>query len=59
LAGAAPIVDGGSGNRGFFLFVSILALIITTTLLFMLVLNVQNAVLQNRWPLIVTHGKNF
>jgi len=52
LDGAAPAVPGGSGQKGFFLFVSILALIITTILLILAVLNIQNMFLKNRWPFI-------
>jgi len=52
LCGAAPLVDGGSGQKGFFLFVSILALIVTTILFILFVLNINNMLLKNRWPLI-------
>jgi hypothetical protein len=43
---------GGSGNKGFFLFVSILALIITFLLLVLGVLNVQKTYWPSRWPFI-------
>ncbi|UJR28772.1 hypothetical protein I4U23_009998 [Adineta vaga] len=52
LAGAAPICDGTSGKRGFYLFVSIVGLIITFILLILNLLNVPNVVLRGRWPLI-------
>jgi hypothetical protein len=54
LCGAASPVDGGSGNKGFFLFVSILALIVTFVLFVMAILNIQNILLKGRWPLIVS-----
>lgn len=53
LCGAASAVLGGSGHKGFFLFVSILALIITFVLIIIMLLNVQAVLLRGRWPLIV------
>ncbi|CAF1457868.1 unnamed protein product [Adineta ricciae] len=52
LAGAAPVYDSTAGNRSFYLFVSILALIITFVLLILGLLNVHNVVLRGRWPII-------
>ncbi len=54
MAGAAPVVDGSSGNRAFFLFVSILALIITTVLLVLSLINITNTFFRGRWPLVVS-----
>ncbi|CAF1506519.1 unnamed protein product [Adineta steineri] len=53
LAGAGPAVDSvTTGQRGFFLFVSIVALIITTVLLVLGLLNIHNVFLTGRWPII-------
>lgn len=52
LCGAASGVVGGSGHRGFFLFVSILALIITFFIIIIMLLNVQAVLLRGRWPMI-------
>jgi len=54
LAGAAPVVDGHSGNRAFFLFVSILALIITLVLLALALINIPNTFLIRYWPFAVS-----
>jgi len=54
LAGAASVVDGSSGNRAFFLFVSILALIITTVLLVLALINIPNTFVIRYWPLGVS-----
>jgi hypothetical protein len=53
LSGAAPTLYNGSGQKGFFLFVCILALIVTTALFVLAVLNIQNMFLKDYWPLIV------
>ncbi len=54
MAGAASVVDGSSGNRAFFLFVSILALIITTVLLVLALINIPNTFVIRYWPLGVS-----
>ncbi|CAF3953368.1 unnamed protein product [Rotaria magnacalcarata] len=41
LCGAAPTIDGSSGNKGFFLFVSILALILTFALFIIFIFNIN------------------
>jgi hypothetical protein len=49
------------GQKGFFTFVAALAIIITTILFILAMLNIQGVCIPTRWPLIVNEflDKNF
>ena len=49
------MVEGGSGHKGFFIFVAVFALIGTLIIFILAVLNIRSMVLRDRWPLIVTN----
>ena len=55
LGAAAPLVINGSGHKGFFLFVAVLSIIVTTILLILCLLNVQNKFLSRYWSVIVSY----
>ena len=55
LCAAAPTFSGYVGNRGFFIVVALLALVVTTFILLMAMLNIQAVCIPERWPLMVSN----
>ncbi|UJR20806.1 hypothetical protein I4U23_023918 [Adineta vaga] len=51
LGGVAPSLTF-TGHKGFFLFVAVLAIVITTFLILLAVINLQAVCIPERWPLI-------
>lgn len=49
LSAAAPIIDGYSGNRGFFIFVTVLALIVTVLLFIIMLFKINESCLSQWW----------